>query len=95
MLAYVLVALVGILIVSFCAVVAKALRQWHGGWRWAVGVPVVVVIAVVLNIVSAISSDPTAHNLWPFELLAWFALANLFTGILYMAHGIASRARQA
>jgi hypothetical protein len=47
MLAYLIVALVVVMMVSFCAVVTLALRQWKGLWRWVVGAPVALIIAVV------------------------------------------------
>jgi hypothetical protein len=91
MIAYLMVALVGVMVMCFCFVVARALRQWQGLWRWVAGVPVLIIVAVALNIVSAIRIDATAHNLWPLELLAWLALATAFMGILYLAHWITSR----
>ena len=46
-----------------------ALRRWHGGWRMAAAVPTAIMGFVVLRFIVDVSSDPTSHNLWPFELM--------------------------
>jgi hypothetical protein len=70
------VALAGGMGVGFCLLVARALWQWQGWWRWALAAPILLMIGVILDIVVAIWQDSTAHNLWPIELLFWFTLAN-------------------
>lgn len=46
-----------------------AARAWQGGWRLVACVPAVVMALVILNIILDVMLDPTAHNLWPFEIL--------------------------
>ncbi len=48
---------------------AWGLWRWRGGWRLAAAVPAVLMAFVVLRIVVGTSSDPSSHNLWPFEVL--------------------------
>ena len=95
MIALLLVALVATLTVGFCVLVARALWRWQGMWRWALAVPIVLLVGVVLNIVTAIWADPTAHNLWPIELFAWLVLDCLLVGMVYVAHWIANRPSRA
>jgi hypothetical protein len=59
--------------------------KWRGIWRIAAGIPVAVVIVVLLRIVFDTSRDPTSHNLWPFEVLMWSAMALVAVWVLKMA----------
>ena len=59
-----------------------AVARWHGGWRWAVLAPLLLVLGVVLNIAVDIRADPTAHNLWPFEVLAMVVIASAVLGLI-------------
>ena len=45
------------------------LLRWRGGWRLAAALPAVAMGFVVLRILVDTARDPTAHNLWPFEIL--------------------------
>lgn len=56
--------------------------KWRGGWRWAAAVPVAIMGFVVLRIVIDTARDPTSHNLWPFEILQFGALALVIIGLL-------------
>lgn len=85
MMAYLLVGLIGLLALGFCFLVVRAFQRWTGGWRWALAVPVASVVILVLEISIGISRDPTAHNLWPFELLARLCLAYMIVGFLALA----------
>lgn len=91
MIAYSLVALVAIIALSFIILTIRAFLQWRRGWRWAAAVPLVLLAGVVFNIFNAIRIDPTAHNLWPIELLAYFIVAGIVMGVLYLAHWINNR----
>jgi len=66
-----IVILAGIVGIGFCLLAVRALWQWQGWWRWALAAPLLLMAGVVLNIVVAVWLDPTAHNLWPIEVLAW------------------------
>jgi hypothetical protein len=59
--------------------------KWRGGWRVAAAVPAALVILVVLRIVIGVALDPTSHNLWPFEILMFSALALVIVGVLKIA----------
>ena len=62
-----------------------ALRCWQGVWRVAAAVPALIIGFVVLRIVIDTSSDPTSHNLWPFEILQAGALSLVLIGLLLAA----------
>lgn len=61
----------GVLLLLAAGVAAPfwAMWRWRGGWRLAAAVPAGVMGFVLIRIVSGIASDPTSHNLWPFEIL--------------------------
>ena len=77
--------------ISFAMLAVRALWAWQGPWQWALALPVLVISGVVLKIFIAIWLDPTAHNLWPLELLIWFLLADFFIGFLHLARWIMHR----
>lgn len=45
------------------------LLRWEGRWRWFAAVPLVVLTFRTLKIAVEVSTDPTSHNLLPFEYL--------------------------
>jgi hypothetical protein len=63
----------------------RAMRRWEGGWRVAAAVPLLWVGFVVLRIVVGTASDPTSHNLWPFEILYAGVLSLVLIGALTIA----------
>lgn len=87
-----IVILTGSVGIGFCLLAVRAIGRWRGWWRWAMVAPLLLMVGVVLNIVIAIGLDPTAHNLWPLEVLAWLALVSVVTGVLYLAHWVSQRA---
>jgi hypothetical protein len=87
-----IVIVMGILGFSFCLFATRAIGRWRGWWRWAMAAPLLLMVGVVLNIVIAIWLDPTAHNLWPLEVLAWLALVSVVTGVVHLAHWFSQRA---
>lgn len=62
-----------------------AMRRWHGSWRVAAAVPLVVMAFVLLRIVFGAMRDPTSHNLWPFEILQVAALSLVTMAALWFA----------
>ncbi len=62
---------VGALLLGGLAWPAWGLWKWHGGWRVASAIPLLLMGFVVLRIVFDTARDPTSHNLWPFEILMW------------------------
>jgi hypothetical protein len=73
---------------------ARAMSQWRGWWRWVIAALLLLMVGVVFNIVVAIWLDPTAHNLWPIEVLAWLALVSVVVGGLHLAHWFSYRSGQ-
>lgn len=58
-----------LLLAASLAAPVWAMWRWRGGWRVAAAVPASAMGFVLIRIVSGIASDPTSHNLWPFEIL--------------------------
>jgi len=79
--------MLGVLISGF-VLPAWALWKWQGGWRVAAAVPASLMAFVVLRIVWDTSLDPTAHNLWPFEILIFGAVALAIMGALLLARRV-------
>ena len=48
---------------------AVLIRRWRGWWRRVACLPIAALILWAIVIVVGIARDPTAHNLWPFELI--------------------------
>jgi hypothetical protein len=65
-------------------------RRTCGVWRWVALAPIPGLVCVVANIIIGILRNPTAHNLWPFEILmtAGFGLvfALVFLGVQYLVN---------
>jgi hypothetical protein len=59
--------------------------KWRGGWKIAAAVPVAVITFVALRIVVDTTRDPTSHNLWPFEIIIYGAVAVATIGALKIA----------
>lgn len=60
---------VGALALAGLAAPIWAMRRWRGGWRLAAAIPLALLGFVVLRILAGTATDPTSHNLWPFEIL--------------------------
>lgn len=59
--------------------------RWRGLWRLFAVLPAVVVILVIVRIIVDTSRDPTSHNLWPFEIVMFGAIALGVVGVLRLA----------
>ena len=79
---YLLTLFVLLLIIGLSAGGVRALLRWRGPWRWAALLPLLLVGGVGLRIVGDVRADPTAHNLWPFEMLAAVIAAGALLGVL-------------
>ena len=79
--------LVALFVMGFVVGTVAALRRWRGGWRLMALLPLLGVITVVVTIVVDVSADPTAHNLWPFEVLGAVGVASAGLGSLSRASG--------
>ncbi|MGB8377203.1 MAG: hypothetical protein WCE70_01865 [Rhodanobacteraceae bacterium] len=80
--------LVGAIGLGAFAAPAWALWRWRAGWRVAAAVPAALLTFVVLRIVVETGTDPTSHNLWPFEVLQSGALALVVMACLFAARKI-------
>jgi hypothetical protein len=68
--------------VAAAAFVATRLaRSSKASWRIAAWVPVLPVALVCANILFGVVRDPTAHNLWPFEVAFSSLLSLLLFGV--------------
>jgi hypothetical protein len=90
---FIVVILAGGLGLLLCILVARAFGRWQGWWRWAMAIPLVLMLGVTLNILVATWLDPTSHNLWPIELVFMYAVASAMMGILYLLHWLTHRVR--
>lgn len=72
---------------------AWALWRWRGGWRLAAAVPAALMAFVVLRIFIETATDPTSHNLWPFEVLIAGAKSVGAMLLLALARRLWSQAR--
>jgi hypothetical protein len=81
--------LVAALVMGFVIGTVAALRRWRGSWRLVATLPLLSVIAVVIKIVMDVNADPTAHNLWPFELLGAVVVAGAALGGMQLVRLIA------
>jgi len=79
------------LALAFSLLVARGLWQWRGWWRGAIALPLLLLVGTLGNIGLGIWWDPTSHNLWPFEVLLWLAVAIGATGLLYLARWLSRR----
>lgn len=62
--------------------------KWRGGWRVAATIPLALMAFVVLRIAIDTARDRTSHNLWPFEILIYGAVAAVIIGALRLARKI-------
>ncbi len=69
----------------------RALRRWHGGWRLAAALPLVWIGFVVLGIAVGVATDPTSHNLWPFEIAQASVVSLVLIGATAVAKRLAGR----
>ena len=57
---------------------------WHGRWRIA-ALPALIVLGIAaLRILIDTKRDPTSHNLWPLEILAWNLPCLLYLGVVWL-----------
>ena len=68
-------------VLAFAAIVFRTTLRWRGAWRWLGFLPLLVFSVAVIDIVR----NPSAHNLWPFELLVWVVLGFIILGVVAAA----------
>ena len=90
-LAILLMLVVASLTLGFISATGYALRTWVGVWRWIAAAPLLYVASAALKIMIEVRADPTAHNLWPFEMLATLAIASVLLGGCYLVRLITRR----
>jgi len=62
--------------------IVRAIRKYEGNYRRAAWVPAIVLGALAIKAAADVSSDSSAHNLWPLELLMWSAGGFVYMGVL-------------
>lgn len=82
--ATILMLVVAGITLGFISASIYALRNWTDGWRWIAAVPLLFVVGAALKIILEVRADPTAHNLWPFEILATSTIASVVLGVFYL-----------
>lgn len=66
------------------------IRHWEGGWRLAAAACLVPITLSIVNITLGLISDPTSHNLFPFEIAIAGAIAFGMMIVVRIAHAIAA-----
>lgn len=66
------------------------IRRWQGGWRIAAVACLVPVPLSVANITFGLMTDPTSHNLFPFEIAMAGAVAYGLMIVVCIAHVVTS-----
>jgi hypothetical protein len=61
-----------------------AVRRWQGVWRVLALLPAGALAFVAIRIALDTAIDPTAHNLWPMELLLVGIPGLLFLGAVWL-----------
>jgi hypothetical protein len=74
---------------SICAI-------WHarGFRRFLASLPLLSILGVSLNILLAVSRDPTSHNLWPFEVLLTCAAGIIYSLAFLGLQAVSTRRKQ-
>jgi hypothetical protein len=66
------------------------IRRWRGSWRLAAAACLVPITLSIVNITLGLMSDPTSHNLFPFEIAIAGAIAYGMMIVVRIAHAIAA-----
>jgi hypothetical protein len=67
---------------GYAALQTYALWRWRGPFRLAAGLPLAGWLAWGGVLARDVARDPTAHNLFPFEILIGALAALLYLGLL-------------
>lgn len=62
--------------------------KWREKWKLAAGVPLAILALWILVLVMSWIADPTAHNLWPFELLMWAIGTFIYMSVVAIARRV-------
>lgn len=62
-------------------------------WRLLAWVPVIPLALWAPFIAWSVTRDPTSHNLWPFELVAWAGLSGVLFLAVLLGRRLAARRR--
>jgi hypothetical protein len=74
-----------VLLVAGIGIPLWSVWKWRGGWKIAAAIPAAVIAFAVLRILVDTARDPTSHNLWPFEIIIFGAVAVGIIGVLKIA----------
>ena len=69
----------------------RALLRWDGPWRWLVLLMLLPLVVTGSRIVVDVRADPTAHNLWPFEVLAAAVVSLILLAVFAIGRTVLSR----
>jgi hypothetical protein len=61
-----------------------AMRRWRGAWRKLAFAALLPICQDIVRIVTGLIADPTSHNLFPLELVAWSVPGLLFFFLLWL-----------
>lgn len=73
------------IVVAYLAAQAGCVGRWSGGWRLAAGLPLLGWAVWGGLFARDVSSDPTSHNLFPFEIMIGATAALVYLGVLTVA----------
>lgn len=65
------------------------IRRWSGAWRIAAAACLLPITLAIVNITLGLMSDPSSHNLFPFEIAIAGAIAYGMMIVVRIAHAIA------
>ncbi|MGH6945170.1 MAG: hypothetical protein ACREH6_13240 [Geminicoccaceae bacterium] len=75
--------------VLYLAVQLRILARWHGIARKVAALPLVAWGLYALAFAIQVTSDPTSHNLFPFELIIGSVLGLAFLGVCALTRKVA------
>ena len=77
--------------IAFFTCDIRSLVVWREGWRIVAGLIGVTYCLLLARIIIEISARPTSHNMWPFEVIIWSALAFTALGVVALFRWIVNR----
>lgn len=80
-----------LVVAGFVWIELRLIRKWSGWWRVLAFLPAAALTFVIGNIIFSILKTPSAHNLWPFEIVMWSAGGLVFLGVLRVAKSFFSK----
>jgi len=63
----------------------QAILAWSGYWKTMALAPLLVLVVWSVVILIAKISDPTSHEIWPFEVFSWAMFTTIYLVVLMTA----------